>query len=111
MSFSRDGSRINAKVSADGAPVAELTISDHSWNPVSHLYQSFMRNDNGAYLANIVMEGDQSEHEEETGLLVLSDHPFNRDLVISEVYEIPFREIWMRSGAQTFDPLIQLQTA
>jgi hypothetical protein len=111
MSFSRDGSRINAKVSADGAPVAELTISDHSWNPVSHLYQSFMRNDSGAYLANIVMEGDQSEHEEETGLLVLSDHPFNRDLVISEVYEIPFREIWMRSGAQTFDPLIQLQTA
>jgi Acetoacetate decarboxylase (ADC) len=111
MSFTRDGSRINAKVSADGAPVAELTISDYSWNPVSHLYQSFMKNDNGAYLANIVMEGDQSEHEEETGLLVLSDHPFNRDLVISEVYEIPFREIWMRSGAQTFDPLIQLQTA
>jgi len=111
MSFTRDGSRINAKVSADGTPVAELTISDHSWNPVSHLYQSFMKNDNGAYLANIVMEGDQSEHEEETGLLVLSDHPFNRDLVISEVYEIPFREIWMRSGAQTFDPLIQLQTA
>jgi hypothetical protein len=111
MSFTRDGSRINAKVSADGTLVAELTISDHSWNPVSHLYQSFMKNDNGAYLANIVMEGDQSEHEEETGLLVLSDHPFNRDLVISEVYEIPFREIWMRSGAQTFDPLIQLQTA
>ena len=111
ISFSRDGSRITASVSADGAPVAELTISDYSWNPVSHLYQSFMKNDDGAYLANILMEGDQSEHEEETGLLVLSDHSFNRDLVISEVYEIPFREIWMRSGAQTFDPLIQLQTA
>ena len=111
MSFVHEDSRITAGVSADGALVAELTISDYSWNPVSHLYQSFMRNDGGAYLANIVMEGDQSEHEEETGLLVLSDHPFNRDLVISEVYEIPFREIWMRAGSQTFDPLIQLQTA
>jgi hypothetical protein len=111
MSFTRDGSRITAKVSAEGVSVAELTISDHSWNPVSHLYQSFMKNDDGAYLANILMEGDQSEHEEETGLLVLSDHPFNRDLVISEVYEIPFRELWMRGGVQTFDPLIQLQTA
>ena len=111
MSFTRDGSRITAKVSAEGESVAELTISDHSWHPVSHLYQSFMKNDVGAYLANILMEGDQSEHEEETGLLVLSDHPFNRDLVISEVYEIPFRELWMRGGVQTFDPLIQLQTA
>jgi hypothetical protein len=31
--------------------------------------------------------------------------------VISEVYEVPFRELWMRDGLQTFDPLIQLQAA
>jgi hypothetical protein len=111
VAFSQEGSRITAKVAADGSPVADLTISDHSWNPVSHLYQSFMKDDQGAYLANIVMEGDQSEHEEETGRIVLHDHPFNRDLIITDVYEIPFREIWMRNGAQTFDPLIQLQTA
>jgi hypothetical protein len=111
VGFTQEGSRITAKVAADGAPVADLTISDHSWNPVSHLYQSFMKDDQGAYLANIVMEGDQSEHEEETGRIVLHDHPFNSHLIISDVYEIPFREIWMRKGAQTFDPLIQLQTA
>ena len=111
VSFDRQGSAITAHVAADGAPVADLTINDHSWNPVSHLYQSFMKNDDGAYLANIVMEGEQSEHEEETGRVVLHDHPFNRDLLISEVYEIPFRELWMRKGMQTFDPLIQLQTA
>ena len=50
------------------------------------------------------MEGEQSEHEEETGRLQLFDHPFNKDLTISEVYEIPFRELWMRDGMQTFDP-------
>jgi hypothetical protein len=111
VAFAQEGPRITAKVAADGSPAADLTISDHSWNPVSHLYQSFMKDDLGAYLANIVMEGDQSEHEEETGRIVLHDHPFNSHLIISDVYEIPFREIWMRKGAQTFDPLIQLQTA
>ena len=110
MSFDRDGGRITARVGVAGAPVAELTISDHSWAPVNHLYQSFMKDGDHAYLANIVMEGQQSEHEEETGHLQLFDHPFNKDLMISEVYEIPFRELWMREGRQTFDPLITLET-
>jgi len=111
IGFSQESSRISATVSADGAPVAELTIRDHSWQPVSHLYQAFMKDDAGAYLASIVMEGEQSEHEEETGRVVLHDHPFNRDLIIADVYEVPFRELWMRKGIQTFDPLVQLQPA
>ena len=66
VEFEREKGQITATVAADGAPVAELTISDYSWKPVSHLYQSFMKDD-GTYLANILMEGQQSEHEEETG--------------------------------------------
>jgi hypothetical protein len=112
VGFEREGRRISARIaSAQGEPLADLTIGDHSWAPVSHLYQSFMRDDGGSYLANIVMEGSQSEHEEETGRLVLHDHAFNEDLAIAEVYEVPFRELWMRDGIQTFDPLIQLQAA
>ncbi len=111
MSFAHEGRRITASVGVGGAPVAEMTISDHSWNPVSHLYQSFMKDEEGAFLANIVMEGSQSEHEEETGRIQLFDHPFNKDLMISEVYEVPFRELWMRDGQQTFDPLVTLETA
>lgn len=111
IGFAREGKRVTAKVVADGGAVAELAISDYSWGPVSHLYQSFMRDTSGAYLANIVMEGEQSEHEEETGRLRLQEHAFNKDLMISEVYEVPFRELWMRNGVQTFHPLIQLQTA
>jgi hypothetical protein len=111
MGWARDGGRVTASVGVAGAPVAELTITDHSWAPVNHLYQSFMKDGDGAYLAKIVMEGEQSEHEEETGRLQLFDHPFNRDLMISEVYEVPFRELWMRNGQQTFDPLITLETA
>jgi hypothetical protein len=111
ISFGDDGGRVTARVAAAGAPVAELTISDYSWSPVSHLYQSFMKDGDGAYLANIVMEGSQSEHEEESGRLQLFDHPFNKDLMIPEVYEVPFRELWMRDGRQTFDPLVTLETA
>ncbi|HWW94662.1 MAG TPA: hypothetical protein VN375_14940 [Vicinamibacteria bacterium] len=109
--FQHQGRTITARVAADGTPVAELTITDYSWQKVSHLYQSFMKDDEGAYLANITMEGSQSEHEEETGRLKLHEHPFNKDLAISEIYENPFRELWMRDGVQTFEPLIQLQTA
>ncbi|PYQ12767.1 MAG: hypothetical protein DMF80_17650 [Acidobacteria bacterium] len=109
--FEPAGRKLGARVAADGAPVAELTICDYSWDPVSHLYQSFMRDGDKSYLAQITMEGEQSEHEEETGRLRLHDHPFNKDLVLSEVYDVPFREIWMRDGAQTFQPLVQLETA
>ena len=64
-----------------------------------------MRDEHGAYLANITMDGQQSEHEEESGRLKLYDHPFNKDLTISEIWEQPFREMWMREGVQTFEPL------
>jgi hypothetical protein len=70
-----------------------------------------MRDNDTTYLAHITMEGSQSEHEDEKGLIKLYDHPFNQPLQISEVYEVPFRELWMRSGMQTFQPLVELETA
>jgi hypothetical protein len=111
VEFAKEGRGISASVRADGAPVAQLSISDYSWTPVSHLYQAFTKDGETAYLANIVMEGQQSEHEEETGRIVLHEHPINKDLVISEVYDVPFRELWMRDGQQLFDPLITLSLA
>ena len=103
--------QLTARVGLGGEPLAELTITDHSWKPVAHLYQAFIRDEQGTYLAHITMEGEQSEHEEESGRIRLHPHPFNKDLVISEIYEQPFREMWMRNGVQTFEPLVQLQTA
>jgi hypothetical protein len=70
-----------------------------------------MHDNDGTYLANITMEGEHSEHEEETGRIKLFPHPFNKLLALSEVSETPFREMWMRKGLQTFEPLIQLETA
>ena len=111
IAFEPGPGRTTARVRADGAPVADLTITEHSWSPVSHLYHSFMRDNDQTYLAHITMEGSQSEHEDEKGLIKLHDHPFNQQLQISEVYEVPFRELWMRAGMQTFEPLVELETA
>ena len=99
---------LSAKVSCDGEPVIELQITDHSWSSVSQLFQAFMKDEQAAYLANMVFDGQQSEHEDEKGKLVLHDHPFHRELQIADVFEVPFREMWMKAGVQTFDPLITL---
>jgi hypothetical protein len=108
VGFVREERKITAEVKAEGSLAMELVVTDHSWEPVSSLYQSFQRDESGSYVANILFEGEKSEHEEETGSVRLYDHPFNKDLVISEVYEKPFREIWMRKGCQRFDPLVAL---
>jgi hypothetical protein len=108
VAFERGKGRLTARVKAAGALALEMTITDHSWQPVSHLYQSLQQDESGKYLANILFEGEKSEHEEETGSLVLHDNGFNEDIVVSEVYEKPFRELWMRNGCQLFDPLLQL---
>ena len=111
LTFTHGPRDVTARVSADGEPVAEMTISDYEWHPVSHLYQSFMHDNDGTYLANITMEGQHSEHEEETGRIKLFPHAFNKQLSLADVSETPFREMWMREGLQTFDPLIQLEPA
>jgi len=111
MTFTDGPREVTARVVADGDTVAEMTIGDYEWHPVSHLYQSFMHDADGTYLANITMEGQHSEHEEETGRLKLFPHAFNKSLGLADVSEVPFREMWMREGRQTFEPLIQLETA
>jgi hypothetical protein len=108
VDFQRDDKNATARVEADGSPVAELTIAAHTWAPVRHLYQSFRRDGSGSYYANILMEGQQSEHEDEVGSIQLFEHPFHDRLRIADVSEQPFREVWMKNGIQTFDPLYKL---
>ena len=111
VDFTRDDKHAHAKVSVGSEPVAELEITAHSWSKVRHLYQSFMKDGSGAYYANILMEGQQSEHEDEVGSIQLFEHPFHDRLRIADVSEQPFREVWMKNGVQTFDPLYTLQLA
>ncbi|HUG55201.1 MAG TPA: hypothetical protein VMR21_16460 [Vicinamibacteria bacterium] len=109
--FDRQADHIAVHVEADGAPVADMAIHQHGWHPVSHLHQSFMKDGESNYFAQITMEGEHTEHEDEKGSLRLHEHAFNKALSIADVYDTPFREQWMRNGRQTFQPLVQLETA
>lgn len=108
MSFIPGSGSLTTKVSLGGSPIADLTVTEHSWASVTQLYQAFMKDDSGDYMARMTFDGIQSEHENETGSIKLYDHPFNASLEIAEVYETPFRELWIKGGIQTFDPLIKL---
>ena len=44
-----------------------MTIHQYAFNPVSHLHQSFMKDGEANYFAQITMEGPHSEHEDEKG--------------------------------------------
>jgi len=111
IAFDRQKDHISVHVEAEGSPVADMTIYQYAWKPVSHLHQSFMKDGDASYFAQITMEGEHSEHEDEKGSLKLYEHPFNKLISIPDVYDVPFREQWMRDGMQTFQPLVQLEAA
>ena len=104
----RDARSLTAKVTTRGAPALEFTVTARTWQPAAHLYQSFQRDHSGSYLASFVTDGEQSEHEDEAGRIVLHDTAFNDGLAIAEVAQTPFREIWGRRGCQLFEPLLRL---
>jgi hypothetical protein len=109
IEIARVGKQVRASVKSGGDPVVDLAVSEHSWDPVTHLYQCFVKDVSGAYLVNIHATGSLSEHEDETGKLELHDHPFNTGLSIADVYDVPLRETLLRDGVQSFEPLVQLQ--
>jgi hypothetical protein len=109
IDIERDGRNGRAKVQTGADAVLDLTIGEYSWSPVTHLYQCFAKDATGAYLAEIRAQGQFSDHQEETGLVRLHDHPFNAGLTIADVYEVPLRETWLRDGTQAFESIVQLQ--
>lgn len=111
ISIERREGLITSSVSIDGVPVCDLAVAEHSWKAVNHLYQSFMREGDERFVADIVMEGSQSEHEDEVGSLKLHDHPMHGALSRADVSEVPFREVWMRDGMQTFEDLARLSSS
>ncbi|MDB4952357.1 MAG: hypothetical protein JWM27_5006 [Gemmatimonadetes bacterium] len=107
-----DRERLVVKAWDEGTPIAELTITSHGWRQAEQNHQSFMRDDEGTFLAQINMAGGLSENEEEAGRLKLFPHPMTDPIGdLDEVNELPLREIWMRDGVQTFQPLRVLSQA
>jgi hypothetical protein len=102
---------LGMSLEVEGSPAVEMTITEYTWQPATHLYQCLMQDESGAYMSSITMRGEFTEHEEETGRLRLHDHPFNKEIMLAEVSETPFREIWYRDGVQSFHGLVARSAA
>ena len=103
--LSPDGDRMEVSVSEEDRPVLEMIVTSHAFEPVRHLYNSFMVDGDERYKVNIYMEGLHAEHEEERGTLLLHAHVMTVGLTLDDVAQYAFREQWMRGGLQTFEEM------
>ena len=108
LGFHAKKGEMRVEAAHGGSPIIDMRITDYGWEPVEHLYQTFMQDDSGSYMAEILMAAPFSENEEERGELTLHPHAFTAAIDRDAVTTTPFRELWMRDGLQTFHPLQQL---
>lgn len=108
LAFDESPGRIKVTVSDEGAPVLELTVTEHEFGDANFPYHCFTADGDDRYKVNIQMGGPHSQHEEETGELILHEHPLSADLTLSEVNSYPFREEWYQAGVQVFEELERL---
>lgn len=86
-------------------PMLRLTVTEHEWTDVEHRYQTFMEDDDGLYTATVMMGGEFSENEEERGAIQIRSHGMAELIHDWDVETVPFRELWMRNGVETFHPV------
>jgi hypothetical protein len=103
FSFEETEGQMRVGVMDEGSPVLDLTVSEHSFEPVTNPYHCFMTNGEERLKVNIFMNAAHSEHEEETGELILHEHAMTEALTLEEVSSYPFREEWYGPGIQTFE--------
>ena len=111
LSFTASDGEINIAAAHGGKPIIDMKITDYEWSKVNHRYQAFMHDAAGSYMSTIIMESDFSENEEELGSIEIHPHAFTAAIDRDNVNTIPFRELWMRDGLQTFHPLETLAPA
>jgi Acetoacetate decarboxylase (ADC) len=105
MDFTTSEDEISLTVKDADAPIMDLVVTPHGFEPVKYLYNAFTVDGDDRFKANIHMEAPHSEHEEELGSLRLYEHPMTDGLTLDDVGTIPFREQWYQEGLQTFEPL------
>jgi hypothetical protein len=106
IDFVREDDRITVAVTEEGAPILELVVTEFDQEPAANNYTCFTVDTESRFKVNILMQAEHTEHEEETGSLILYDHPMTEGLTIEEVNTYPFREEWYGKGLQTFDTMV-----
>jgi hypothetical protein len=103
--FEESDRQMRVAITDEGAPVLELTVTEHDFRRAVNPYHCFTVDDEDRFKVNIYMDGPHSEHDEETGELILHPHEITAGLSLEETSTYPFREEWYRAGVQTFEAL------
>lgn len=105
VEFEEKDGKMKVHAHEKGRAILDLSVSAHKWTRVNHLYQAFTVDSPRRFKADIHMEGGFTEHEEESGEIVIHPHPMCEALLNADVASYPFRELWMKDGVQTFEEL------
>ena len=105
IEFSESSQGLAVHVQEDDTPILDLTVTDFAKEPDTLLFNAFTVDAEDNFKVNIFMEGQHSEHEEETGSLKLYPHEMTEGLDLDDISSVPFREKWFHRGLQTFEEL------
>lgn len=105
IEFTESQESLLVRVHEEEKPILDLTVTDFSKEPDTLLFNAFTTNEEDKFKVNIFMQGQHSEHEEETGSLKLYPHQMTEELDLDDISTVPFREQWFRQGLQTFEEL------
>jgi hypothetical protein len=105
IEFTESQESLLVRVHEKEKPILDLTVTDFSKEPDTLLFNAFTTDEEDKFKVNIFMQGQHSEHEEETGSLKLYPHQMTEGLDLDDISTVPFREQWFRQGLQTFEEL------
>jgi|TARA_B110000196_G_scaffold87044_1_gene75491 hypothetical protein len=105
IDFSESGQSLLVQVHEKEKPILDMRITDFSKQPDTLLFNAFTTDREEKFKVNIFMQGQHSEHEEETGSLKLYPHEMTEGLDLDDISTVPFREQWFQGGQQTFEEL------
>ena len=105
IEFTESQESLLVRVHEEEKPILDLTVTDFSKKPDTLLFNAFTTDEEDKFKVNIFMQGQHSEHEEETGSLKLYPHQMTEGLDLDDISTVPFREQWFRQGLQTFEEL------
>jgi hypothetical protein len=103
--FIERSDRIRIRMSAQGQPVVDFTVTQYEWQATTHLLQSHMMDGERRLKADVQISGNYTMHEREEGRLTLFPHPMTASLTLDEVSAYPFREHWLKEGYELFHPV------
>lgn len=104
--FESDAQTRRVVVEDDGAPVLTLSVERRQATPCVRLYQCFSSRAGQVHRVNLNIEGSLDEHEEESGRLILHDHPLAARIAGMIADDVPLREQSMGAGEQRFEALL-----